>query len=219
MGRKTTAIMHVAYMFIILAVQHCHALSQAGSTAAVSAAVPLAAGPAQTAAAVSAKASSSNKLPAAAAPRWLSTRGRHIIDAATGERSKLRCGSWSGAQEAHYVPNGLWAQPRSVIAQQVTTPAHVVQVERLHNGTTTRGCACIPQPQRWHQFPAREWHHCTKKAPYLCLLLINTQAAALGLNCIRFVWSVEAVLGRNSSQQPATVPAEALKANPDLVGR
>lgn len=152
MQRKTNAIMHVAYIFIILAVHHCHALSAASTAAA--AAVP--AGPAQ--AAVPAKASSDNKSPAAAAPRWLSTRGRHIIDAGTGERFKLRCGSWSGAQEAHYVPNGLWAQPASVIAQQVSACA----------------CSAGPTASKWHhmrlcvrpshgadQFPARAEHRCT----------------------------------------------------------
>ena len=52
-------------------------------------------------------------------PKWLSTRGRHIIDGSTGERFKLRCASWSGAQEKWYVPSGLWAQHRSVIAGKV----------------------------------------------------------------------------------------------------
>lgn len=41
----------------------------------------------------------------------------------------------------------------------------------------------------------------------------------MGLNCIRLVWSVEAVLGPNSGKETAKVPAEALKANTDLVGR
>jgi hypothetical protein len=45
------------------------------------------------------------------------------------------------------------------------------------------------------------------------------QAAAMGLNCIRFVWSVEAVLGPNSGKDTAIVPAEALTANPGLVGK
>lgn len=45
------------------------------------------------------------------------------------------------------------------------------------------------------------------------------QVASMSLNCIRLVWSVEAVLGPNSGKEAAKVPAEALKANTDLVGR
>jgi hypothetical protein len=41
----------------------------------------------------------------------------------------------------------------------------------------------------------------------------------MGFNCIRLVWSVVAVLGPNSGKELANVPAEALKANTDLVGR
>jgi hypothetical protein len=48
---------------------------------------------------------------------------------------------------------------------------------------------------------------------------ICVQAAAMGLNCIRFVWSVEAVLGPNSGKDNSNVPAEALTANPDLLGK
>jgi hypothetical protein len=48
-------------------------------------------------------------------PLPLSTRGRHIVDAA-GRRVKLRCVSWSGGQEAWFVPSGLWAQHRRSIA-------------------------------------------------------------------------------------------------------
>jgi hypothetical protein len=49
----------------------------------------------------------------------LTTRGRHIIIKATGERFKLRCASWSGGQERHGIPAGMWAQHRSAIATQV----------------------------------------------------------------------------------------------------
>jgi hypothetical protein len=53
------------------------------------------------------------------APKSLSTRRRLIIDPSTGNRFKLRCASWSGAQEKWYVPNGLWVQHRDVISKQV----------------------------------------------------------------------------------------------------
>lgn len=56
------------------------------------------------------------------APKSLSTKGRLIIDPKTGKRFKLRCASWSGAQEKWYVPNGLWAQHRDVISKQVGQP-------------------------------------------------------------------------------------------------
>lgn len=99
------------------------------------------------------------------------------------QRFKLRCASWSGAQEAGYVPSGLWAAHRSEIA---------------------------------------------------------AQARAMGLNCIRLPWSLEAVLGPGrpqaqqavaaaagsaaggggAGQRPAPrVPPALLAANPDLVGR
>jgi hypothetical protein len=60
------------------------------------------------------------------APKSLSTKGRLIIDPSTGKRFKLRCASWSGAQEKWYVPNGLWAQHRDVITKQVGRPQHGV---------------------------------------------------------------------------------------------
>jgi hypothetical protein len=41
----------------------------------------------------------------------------------------------------------------------------------------------------------------------------------MGMNCIRLVWSVEAVLGPNSGKGKAVIPPEALTANPDLVGK
>lgn len=58
-------------------------------------------------------------VPAGALNVVLKTQGRHIVDAATGQRFKLRCASWSGAQEKGYVPNGLDKQPRTLIAAKV----------------------------------------------------------------------------------------------------
>jgi endoglucanase len=89
----------------------------------------------------------------------LSTRGRIFVDT-TGARVRLRCASWSGMQEKWYVPSGLWARHRRVIAGA---------------------------------------------------------AAAASLNCLRIVWSLEAVV--KSSNGTAAVPAEAVAANPDLVGK
>lgn len=54
-------------------------------------------------------------------PAWLSTKGRNIIDGSTKQVYKLRCASWSGAQEKWYVPSGLWAQHRSSIAQKAAS--------------------------------------------------------------------------------------------------
>jgi hypothetical protein len=103
----------------------------------------------------------------AAAPRRLvggvvpplHTAGRNFVDA-TGARVRLRCASWSGAQEKWFVPSGLWAQPRRVIARM-----------------------------------ARQG----------------------GLNCIRLVWSLEAVL--RAANGTAVVPAAAVAANRDLAGQ
>lgn len=48
-------------------------------------------------------------------PMPLRTQGRYIVDS-NGKRVRLKCASWSGAQEKWYVPSGLWAQHRSTIA-------------------------------------------------------------------------------------------------------
>jgi hypothetical protein len=89
----------------------------------------------------------------------LRTSGRWLVDAA-GARVRLRCASWSGAQEAWFVPSGLWAARRATIARS---------------------------------------------------------ARAARLNCIRLVWSVEAVL--RAANGTAAVPAAAIKANTDLAGK
>lgn len=105
-------------------------------------------------------------------PLPLSTRGRHIVDA-RGARVRLRCASWSGAQEKFMVPSGLWARDRVAIARM---------------------------------------------------------AASIGLNCLRIVWSLDAVaasgvaLGSNGAAGAGAgarraVPEAAVKANPDLIGK
>lgn len=47
----------------------------------------------------------------------------------------------------------------------------------------------------------------------------HQQAASAGLNCIKLVFSVEAVLGPKSGTDVARVPPAAVAANPDLLGK
>lgn len=90
-------------------------------------------------------------------PVWLSTQGRHIIDGHTKQVYKLRCASWSGAQEKWYVASGLWAQHRSAIAQKVRS-------DPLGDGLWGLASQCHELCLRVAKFPQRRIRYSSRLA-------------------------------------------------------
>ncbi|KAF8059377.1 hypothetical protein HT031_005182 [Scenedesmus sp. PABB004] len=172
--------------------------ARAAAPAAAGAPAPAAAGSAAPAAPPAASSASSKPAPSAkrsfALP--LRTAGRWIVDA-KGERVRLKCSSWSGAQVG-------W-DGRALAA------AGCARGGSLRPATRRRRRMAPPPPvqERWY-VPSGLWAVQRDVVPALL--------RSAGFNCVRLVWSLEMALGR-ANGSAAVVPPAAVAANPDLVGK